>query len=438
MLPRNIFLGLIAVVLIGASMCAYGLEPYKPNTDYQRQGDFRATGAAANIDRRTEVFEVTDRSNTYTILADRATVQLNNGKFGTIRDLKDNAQVRVMGEQLSVRTVLASAVIVLNDSGSFIDSGTHGYRPNDPVETDGSVTRVSAQVNEIDIRTRNGSYVVAVRPGTVIRRYIYVTDINDVNEGDDITLTGTVDREGKIVADRIQVSASNSGERGKYPVGKGYRPPSAAAMADDREDSIEGLVTYPTSAFDRSLGLDTRFGERKVDVPKDAKVLIDGEAGSVHSFVKGDKLRATGVWSGSTLVATQIETITRLSAAVRVEETTPAPEPPPAAEPTAAEPPTVAPEPAPVEPPATAPEPPPAPAPRPNTFTGRIVEIDYAKFELTVDFAMLDNKIDAQTASITRKGSTRRFSELKKGDKVEVKGDWTGDVLKATIVDVVE
>jgi len=55
-----------------------------------------------------------------------------------------------------------------------------------------------------------------------------------------------------------------------------------------------------------------------------------------------------------------------------------------------------------------------------------------------MDAGMKDTKIDARDASVTRKGSTRRFSELKKGDKVTVKGDWNGDVLKAVSVDVAE
>ncbi len=176
------------------------------------------------------------------------------------------------------------------------------------------------------------------------------------------------------------------------------------------QDTIEGTVACPASMFDRSLALGTIYGERKVDVPKDADIVISGHAGSVHDLIKGDKVRATGAWSGSTLVASRIESGEK------------------------------PPEPAVEQPAATAPAPtPPAPeAPRPNDLTGRIVDIDYAKSELSIDAGMKDTKIDAADASVTRKGSTRRFSELKKGDKVEVKGDWVGDVLKATMVDVVE
>jgi hypothetical protein len=434
----------LASILILASSCAFGADSYKPNTDNQRQEDFRATGSATNINRRAEVFDIVDHGDTFTILADRATVQLSDGKFGTVSDIKDNAQVRVTGEQLSSRTVMAGAVILLDDTGSIYGSSTQSYQPNDRVETTGYATRCSPRANEIDVRTRSGNYVVIVGTGTVIRRYIYATDINDINDGDDLNITGTVDHDGRIVAERIQVTVSKPDERGKYPIGKGYQPRASDAAPAASEDLIEGTVAYPVSSFDRTLGLSTKYGDRKVDVPKNAEVFIDRRAASIHDLMKGDKIRASGTWSGSTLVASRVETIDELSASPTVEEKLPAPEPPPAAEPApSVEAPAPAEPTAPAQPsqpaePTAQPTPPTVEAPRPSTFTGRIIEIDYAKFELSVDAGMKDTKIDAGNAAITRKGSSRRFSELKKGDKVEVKGDWDGDVLKAAAVDVVE
>lgn len=418
MRPRYISLGLVALLAAITPSLVFGEEAYKPITDYSRQGDFRATGPATSIDRSAEVFDIVDQGTTYTVIADRASVQLNGGKFVTIRDLKDNAKVSVTGEQLSARTVLASVVTVLEDSGSYVDRASQGYRPNDHVDTKGYVTRVDSRFGEIDIRTKLGNYVVLVKANAIIRRYIYATDIGDVNEGDDINVIGTVDREGRIVADRVQVSVSaNPDERGKYPVGKGYRPRDSASVSGGREDTIEGAVNCPASMFDRSLALGTKYGERKVDVPKDVDVIIDGHAGSVHDLVKGDRVRATGAWTGSTLVASRIEIGGKAAPDAAVE-----PEPPLVTAPT----------------PAPAPTPPAPEVPRPNNLTGRIVDIDYAKSEFSIDAGMKDTKIDAADASITRKGSTRRLSELKKGDKVEVKGDWVGDVLKAALVDVAE
>jgi len=411
MRPRYISLGLIALLAAMAPALVFAQGDYKPNTDYVRPGEFRRTGAAGNIDRSAEAFDMVVDGFTYTILADRAAVQLKGGKFITIRDLKDNAKVEVIGEQLSARTILAATVTVLEESGGYTERASQGYRPNDHVDTKGYVTRVDPRFGEIDIRTKLGNYVVLVKAGSVIRRYIYVADISEVNEGDDISVVGTVDRDGRIVAERVQVSVSASPDEraAYYPTGKGYRPP-AASISGHREDVIEGTVTTPASMFDRSLAVKTFYGERKVDVPKDADVVISGRPASVHDLIKGDKVRAIGTWSGSTLVASRIE-----SGEKPIET---AVEQPTAVTPAA---------------PSPAPE-----TPRPDSVTGRIVEIDYVKFELSVDSEMKDIRIDAADAAVTRKGSTRRFSELKKGDKVEVKGEWVADVLKATMVDVVE
>ncbi len=414
MRPSYISIGLIALLAATMFSSAFGEEAYKPNNDYSRPGDFSATGSAINIDRSSEIFEIIDQAATYTILADRSAVQLKSGKFVTIRDLKDNAKVEVMGEQLSARTVLAGTVIVLEESGSYTDQASQGYRPNDHVDTNGYVTRVDARFGEIDIRTKLGSYVVLIQAGSIIRRYIYVTDIGEVNEGDDINVTGKVDRDGRIVAERVQVNVSaNPKERGRYPIGKGYRP---RGSANSGEDTIEGTVNCPASMFDRSLALGTKYGERKVDVPKNTDVAIGDQPASVHDLVKGDRVRAIGTWSGSTLIATRIEMPNKKIAAAHDPTIAAAFESNTEKSPTPAL----------------------SDVARPNSINGRIVDIDYTKFEFSIDAALTDTKVDAANASVTRKGSTRRFSEIKKGDKVEVKGDWDGDILKATLVDVVE
>lgn len=436
MLLRHVRSALIAGAIILVTSVAFAATVYKPSTDFRRQDDFSVTGLATGIDGSAEVFDIADHSDTYRVMANRATVQLSNGKFGTIRDLKNSARVKVAGERLSARTVLASTVTVLDDSGSYTDRAQESFRPNERVETAGYVMRVDRRIQEVSIRTRSGSYVVAIRPDTVIRRYIYVTDISDIDEGDDINLVGTVDREGKIVAERIQVSFSNPKERTKYPVGVAYHPQGRGVPSDVTDDTIEGVVRYPVTAFDRTMGLDTRYGQRVVDVPKDAEVVVDRKPGSVHDVKKGDSVRVVGEWSDSTMVASRLETVDQL-VLTQPEKPAPAVEPAPTPSPAPAPESAPAVEPAPVANP-PAPNPPAVEAPRSGTLTGRIIDINYTKLELSVDAGMKDNKIDAGDAAVTRKGSTRRFSELKKGDKVEVKGDWDGDVLKATMVDVVE
>ena len=222
--------------------------------------------------------------------------------MGTTQDLKDNAYVRVVGDQLSARTVLASSVVVMDEKTAAAEvASASPYQPNDRVENAGSVTRVVPRYGEIDVRTSGGNFVVLVRPDTTIRRYLYATDINDISEGDEITFAGTMGQDGSITADRIQVSS------GSARASKGVRTIYLSAVSH-ADDIIEGVITVPPSSFDRSLAIETRFGERKVDVLKNAEVRIDGIGASVHDLSKGDNIRVYGTWDSSTMVANRIET----------------------------------------------------------------------------------------------------------------------------------
>ena len=248
---------------------------------------------------------------------------------------------------------------------------------------------------------------------TVIRRYIYSSDINDIHDGDSLNIVGTMGHSGKILAERIQISLPRSEDRGYYPIGKDYkrldeqRPASA--------DVIEGTVEYPASRFDRTLGINTKYGDRKINVRKDAEVFIDKRSASVHDLMKGDYIRATGRWDASTLIASRVETISDThDEAHREPPSKPDDTPPVAATPNAED------------------------KQLPNHFEGRIVEIDYTKHEIVVDSEMRDFKVDAIDTPITKKGSSRRFSELKVGDKVSVKGEWTDSILKASTIEIAE
>lgn len=453
MYARTARIFLVGLILALASVCGFAGARYQV---VEKPTAFLITGTAASVDRLRETVELTDRGNTFVILTGRATIRLQNGKIGHTQDLKDNAYVQISGEQLSARSILATSVVVLDERAPAAVVAPQGYHPNDRIETTGAVTSVEASAGEIDIRTDNGNYALVVRPDTVIRRYIYVTDIGDVGENDDVSFTGRMGRDGKIVAERIQVSSAGS-RSVRTTETKAYRPTYLSAVSRSQEDSIEGSITVPPSSFDRSLVLVTEYGERKVDVLKSAEVRIDKLPASVHDLTKGDNVRVFGTWDGDTMIAARIETcVPSATASYRVQElpyaepAPSAPEPPeanppaetapvpapPVEQPSASEPAPATDQPAPAEP---APGNPPASEPpKVNTLTGRIVAIDYTNLDLTVDAGLKDNKIDARDAAITRQGSTRRFSELKKGDKIEVKGDWNGDVLKATSVDVVE
>ncbi|NLN77091.1 MAG: hypothetical protein GX139_12395 [Armatimonadetes bacterium] len=396
----------IAAMLVCASVA--GADSYKPAE--KTPEEFRATGAAVNINRRAEIFDIVDHGDTFTILAERATIDIGKGRYGTVANIKDNAKVRVVGEQLSPRTVMAATVTLLDDADAIYDSSTKSYAPNDQVDTVGYVTGCSPRFDEIDVRTRSGSYVVVVKPGTVIRRYLYSTEAKEIRKDDSIRIVGTVDYSGKIIADRIQISLPTSDERGNYPIGKDYKRSNAAMST--REDVVEGIVTYPVSVFDRTLGIETRYGDRKIDVPKTAEVFIDKRTASVHDLMKGDRIRAVGLWSGRTLVASRVETISDLPS-----EPASAPSADNDYKPTS---------------------PDPAEKQQSESCVGRIIEIDEENYKIIVDSDMTDILIDAQNAAVTRKGSAISFGELKKGDKIEVKGERTNNNLKAASINIVE
>lgn len=282
------------------------------------------------------------------------------------------------------------------------------------IDVQGAVTRVYTGENEIDLRASDGDYIIVVRPQTVIQRYIYPAEIGDIREGDQLGVNGTLTG-GKIYADRIQISKEGRGLPSYY-----------------REDVIEGMITFPPSSFDRSFALETVYGERKVDVRRGAAVTRNGRDISVHDLAKGDKVRAYGTWDGRNLDCARVEVI---------DEFTPSPIPPASDEPAAAPPPAEPPAnpPAADNAPELQPEQPSTQAGQPsNVRTGRIIAIDYAKFTMTIDSAMNDIKIDAQNAAVTRKESTRRFSDLKQGDKVTVTGELVDGGVKATAIEIVD
>lgn len=430
MYARTARMVIIASILALSAVCALGEAAYRA---VEKPGAFVITGAANNVDPLRESLEITDQGNTYTVLTGKASVQLETGKVGATQNLKNNAYIQVTGEQLSARTILASSIVVLDEKTAPQVSTPQGYQPNDRIETSGTVTGLTASSGEVDIRTDGGNYALVVKTETVIRRYIYVTDINDINEGDGVSVTGRMGRDGRIIAERIQVSAPGD-KRVKPSATKGYRPTYLGAVSHSQEDSIEGAIVSAPTSFDRTLSLNTEYGERKVDVLKTAEVRINQVPASVHELTKGDRVRVFGTWDSSTMVATRVETyVPSATATYRAQELPAEPEPVVVPDPaTQPENPSAEITPAPADPPAA------AETVKASTLTGRIVAIDSAKLGLTVDAALKDNNIGARDAAITRKGAASSFTDLKKGDKVEVKGDWNGDVLKATSVDVVE
>lgn len=312
--------------------------------------------------------------------------------------------------------ILAFTILILTCGCALLAAGQTDQR----VQATGTVIRVDAQYNEISLCLLEGECIVVVRPETKILRYIYPAEIGSIREGDVLGVTGTVTG-GKIYADRIQISKEGKGLPASYR---------------DREAVVEGTITFPAAQFDRTFAMNTAYGERKVDVGKSAVVTRGGRGISVHDLAKGDIVRAGGTWDGSRLDCARVEVVDVLTPFANDgggSEIHPQPSAPPPTNnppgPVAA--PSVQPEQPPVEPSAQPEQP-------SNVRTGRIVAIDHAKLTMTIDSAMTDTKIDAPNATVTRKESTRRFGDLKKGDKVTVTGELVDGVVKATAIEIVD
>lgn len=368
---------------------------------------FTAVGGAVRIDLDRQAFDLVSDEGVFTVLASRAEVRLEDGRSGRIREVREGALVRIFGERLSERTVRADTIVVLENDAQRTHVPPRRYRPDERIEIDGVVRIVRPDAGEIEIRAGDVDYVVVIGPRTVVRRYLYVTDVSEIRSGDRVGVFGTV-RGSRISALRIQL----------IEPGGEFRP----LYADRREDVVEGEIVVPTSSFDRTLLLATEFGERKVDVRRGAQVTRDGQSISVHDLRRGERVRVCGVWNGDSLSAVSIEVIDDTSAG-------------PVKEPETQESPTDISGPGETIPSET---PGPTDSPEPAERTGRIVSIDPENRRLTVDTGLADVPVDAAHAEISREGTPVAFADLKKGDRVTVVGELREGVLHARSVEVSE
>lgn len=394
-----------AILVLGLTAIAPNAAAAYYSSDRTLRGTLSELGTVERMDLGYESFElVTDTGAYYAVFADRAVVQLHGGRRGDLGDVSEGALVRVYGERLSSRTIRADEIVVLDASGRF--GRYRDYRPYERVEIRGYVTRVFARSGEINMRALSENYVVVVQPGTVIRRYIYVTDIHDISEGDEIRVYGTLTTRTTIKADRIHITSSDRDRRYRDRP-RSYRPSASYGI---REDVLEGtLVTSLDSTW--TVVLRTEFGERTVEVPRTAQITRDRQTASAGNIRKGERVRVRGRWEGDILVAERLEVGIGVEPG-RVEQ-----------EPAASTP--------------TAPEPP-KPREADGPRSGRIISIDYEKLEMTIDSEMTNIKVAASGAEVTRKGSTRRFSDLKKGDRVTVNGEVKDGVLTATAIELTD
>lgn len=263
------------------------------------RNDLHLTGVVTELDPGIQEFVLRDRGKSYVVLADYATVQLNGGKFGDLRDLRDGATVRVFGERLSSRTVLASVVIVLEGSGKLGSASliAGGYRTGEEIEVIGTVTHVSVRANDISFRAESGNYVITPTLATIITRCGRRVGVGDVYVGDTIFVTGILTGPAKISAGGVQVIDPRSG----------FRAPGGGLGRRYRLDCIGGVVVGATAGLDRKLSILTEFGVRTVDLTAGPDIRRGAERIALKDLAAGNKVRVHGSWETRTLHATTIE-----------------------------------------------------------------------------------------------------------------------------------
>lgn len=256
--------------------------------------DFKMTGTVTELSYEIGDFVLSDRLGDYIVLADAATVQLNKGQFGTLRHLKDRALVRVFGERLSQRTVFAKTIIVLEDTGKYVDLSLTlpRYAVGDSVDVEGVVTHVSVSANEINFHSSGQNYVIYPRYDTVISRGSFLTDLYGVFRGDRIRVSGRIVAPGEVDADRIRITESCCFDGGYID-----------RFWNVRTDVIIGIIITIPSRPMWTFNVRTPFGVRvaRLAVPASGRQLASIQG--LQDLKIGANVQLTGFWDCRTLVA---------------------------------------------------------------------------------------------------------------------------------------
>ncbi len=393
------------------------------------------TGIVSVVSYSRDNFNLRVEDCNYRVITDKAIFDLGGGRSGRLRDICSGDKVCVDGIALTSSIILASSVKML---GSADTQGTVYYESRSPSKAriQGYVIRVNLRDFELDIRTDQYDYIVKITRSTYIRRYIYGTDIYDIREGDIVAVYGFSTSRGNICAERIEIGGrrslkvQNSGRNYKNesfdedkmdvesdiinplriePKVDPVIPSTLNELNEEKDgpQTIIGNIMNTTTVFDRNIVVYVDgIGEVKVDVKTGAKVSRNDSDISVHDIKKGEKVRLTGWWIGTTFKAESLEVIDGDSIVTKNIEHSK------------------------VE-----------PTPKTMVFApveGRIVKIDYNLKEIIVDFNMQDTLIKVKFARIIRNGAEISFTDIKTGDKIVVNGESKPDAFYASKIEIIE
>jgi len=252
------------------------------------------SGNALDVDYTFGDFILKDRGRLYVVLAKQATVQLPASKFGRLSSVKEGCFVRVFGEQLSSRTIYASLIIVMDETGAFQDQRPNSYFLNENGWL-GDVICVFVAENKFKFRISSREYVVIIGPETTINGFKRRTGIYSISPTDRLRVIGSVEKGNTIKAKSITFIE---------PVD----PTPITRLRSERRDVITGTVASLPSSFGGKLKLITTYGMREAvlnSMSADLKKLSNTFKDNCSNLT----VRVYGTWQDRILLADRVEVI---------------------------------------------------------------------------------------------------------------------------------
>lgn len=339
-----------------------------------RYNDYQGIiGSVLSIDKNDRAFQLVDRSGSrYTVYAKSARFY-EGEKKREFKDIKVGSFVEIDGRETGRSGIEARTVYMLR-----ADQRYQGYR---------GTFRLSGTIRSIDVRrtkiemTDNGkTQTIRTNNQTVILSPTgHRIEIGNLKKGDEITVEAFLSTDNEIVAETLRQGGGYGWPDGRY------------------SNTIEGRVTRTPSRLDRKLRVEMRGwssgrGESiEVDVPKDARVMRRGRSISVHEIQTGETVYMEGTWSRSEFRPVRIE-VGDTASWRDLGRTA-------------------------------------------STMQGRIQQIDYRNRELVIDTVGGERRVYCDRARIYDGGRERRFEDLRRGDRVQIKGNISRSTIDAERID---
>lgn len=330
------------------------------------------TGVVTDIDSPSLELTVRfDERGTYTVRADEAIVQMGSREL-KFRDIREGDHLKITGDLRSGKIMDAYTIRILTGDGRDDDSYDRGAG----WET-GKVLTVSGEVESVDsvrglvrLASEVGQVDILVERRTDIREWGRKKTFDDIRDGDHLVVTGKVESYSRLTAHSINIGG-----------------PDSRGGSNNLQTIVMGEVVRNSDAWDRNLTVRTPVGEVTMAVPREAKVIRNGDYISVHEIDRGDIVRALGTWRGNTFTANQIDVTTGGSSRDR------------------------------------------------DRYFGRIEHINYDRREFKLKVGRDEYTVKARDAEIVDSGDRLSFRELKNGQDVWTSGDRRGDTIYADRID---